>query len=118
MAYYHEAVLLGLARTLHSRYCMTNHFIYSVLASSYWVQQKRARIRKTTLMKELGKCVIAAQTVQLDSLGIGIQDVVQLRHCNSQEDFLTALGVRSRDFSHTLRKPPLAGVAVVVPAIR
>ena len=49
-----------------------------------WVQQKWAHIRKTTLMKELGKCVTAAQAVQLDSLGIGIQDLVQLRDCNSQ----------------------------------
>ena len=65
------------------------------------------------LMKEIGKCVTAAPGVQLDSLGNGIQDLVQLRDCDSQEDFLTALreGVRSR-YSHTLRKPPLAGVAV------
>ena len=71
-------------------------------------------------MKELEKCVTAAQAVQLDSLGIGIKDLVQLRDCNCQEDFLTALreGVRSRDYSHTLRKPPLAGVVVVVPATR
>ena len=42
-----------------------------------WVQQKRAHIRKTTLMKELGKCVTAAQAVRwLDSLGIGINDRV------------------------------------------
>ena len=62
-----------------------------------------------------------AQAVQLDSLGIGIQDLVQLRDCNSLEGFLTALreeGIRSRDYSHTLRKPPLAGVVVVVPATR
>ena len=74
--------------------------------------------KKTTLMKELWKCVTGAQAVQLDSLGIGIQDLVQLRDCNSLEGFLTALrGVRSRDYSHTLRKPPLAGV-VVIPATR
>ena len=81
---------------------------------------ERAHIRKTTLMKELEKCVAAAQAVQLDILGIGIQDLVQLRECNSLEDFLTALreGVRSRDYSHTLRKPPLAGVIVVVLANR
>ena len=72
-------------------------------------------------MKEIGKCVTARQAVRLDSLGIGIQDLVQLRDCNCQEDFLTALredGVRSRDYSHTLRKPSLAGVTVVVPATR
>ena len=75
--------------------------------------------KKSTLMKELWKCVTGAQAVQLDSLGIGIQDLVQLRDCNSLEGFLTALreGVRSRDYSHTLRKPPLAGV-VVIPATR
>ena len=56
-----------------------------------WVQQKRAHIKKNTLMKELGKCVTAAQAVQLDSLGIGIQDLVQLRDSNSLEGFLTAL---------------------------
>ena len=66
-------------------------------------------------------CVTAAQAARLDSFGIGIQDQVQLRDCNSQEGFLTALrvkGVRSRYSSHTLRKPPLAStdVAVVVPA--
>ena len=62
----------------------------------------------------------AAQAVKLDSLGIGIQDLVQLRDCDSQEYFLTDLReeVRSRDYSHTLRKPSLASVAVVVPAIR
>ena len=62
----------------------------------------------------------AAQAVQLDTLGIGIQDLVQLRDCYSLEGFLTALseGVRNRDYSHTLRKPPLAGVVVVVPATR
>ena len=71
--------------------------------------------KNTTLMKELGKCMTAAQAVQLDSLGIGIHDLVQLRDCNSLEGFLTALreGVRSRDYSHTFRKPPLAGVVVV-----
>ena len=75
--------------------------------------------KKSTLMKELWKCVTGAQAVQLDSLGIGIQDLVQLRDCNSQKDFLTALreGVRGTDYSHTLRKPPLAGV-VVIPATR
>ena len=81
---------------------------------------KASTYKKTTLMKELWKCVTAAQAVQLDSLGIGIQDLVQLRDCNSLEGFLAALreeGVRSRDYSHTLRKPPLAGV-VVIPATR
>ena len=86
-----------------------------------WMQQKRAHITKTNLMKEIKKCVTAGQAVRLDSLGIGIQDLVQLRHCNSQKDFLTALredGVRSTDYSHTLRKLSLAGVTVVVPATR
>ena len=68
-------------------------------------------------MKELGKCVTAAQAALLDSLGIGIQNLVQLRDSNSQEDFLTALrekGVRSRDYSHTLRKLPLVSTDVAV----
>ena len=72
-------------------------------------------------MKEIGKCVTAGQAVRLDSLGIGIQNLVQLRDCNSQEDSLTALredGVRSRDYSHTSRKPSLDGVTVVIPATR
>ena len=70
------------------------------------------------LMKEIGKCVTAAQGIQLDSLGNGIQDLVQLRDCDSQEDFLTALrGVRSR-YSHTLRKPPLAGVQYLKEQLR
>ena len=76
-----------------------------------WVQQKRAHIRKTTLMKELGKCVTAAQAARLDSLGIGIQDLVQLRDCNSQEGFLTALrekGVRSRALREKLQKALVA----------
>ena len=71
-------------------------------------------------MKELGKYVTAAQAARLDSLGIGIQDLVQLGDCNSQ-GFLTAQrekGIRSRDYSHTLRKPLLTftDVAEVVPA--
>ena len=79
-----------------------------------WVQQKRAHIRKTTLMKELGKCVRALQAAQLDSIGIGIQD---LRDCNSWEGFLTALrekGVRCRDYSHILRKSQLAYTDVAI----
>ena len=72
-------------------------------------------------MKELGKCVTAEQAEPLESLGIGIQVLVQLRDCNSQEGFLSALreiGVRSRDYSHTLRKPLLSSTeaALVVPA--
>ena len=72
-------------------------------------------------MKELGKCVTAAQAAQVDSLGIGIQDLAQLRDCNSQEGFLTALrekGVTNRDYSHTLRKQLFTStdVAVVAPA--
>ena len=72
-------------------------------------------------MKELGKFVTAAQAVQLDSLGIGIQNLVQQRDCNSLEGFLTALkeeGDRCRDYSHTLSKQLLAGVVVVIPATR
>ena len=64
---------------------------------------------------ELGKCMTAAQAAWLDSLDIGIQDLVQLRDYNSQKGFLTALrekGVTSRDYSHTLRKPPLASTDV------
>ena len=75
------------------------------------VQQKRAHIRKTTLMKELGKCVTAAQAARLYSLGIGTHDLVHLRDCNSQEGFLTALrekGVRSRALSEKLQKDLLA----------
>ena len=48
------------------------------------------------------KCVTDAKAVLLDSLGIGIQDLVQLCDCNSLEGFLTALrdkGVTSRDYS-------------------
>ena len=67
-----------------------------------WVQQKRAHIRKTTLMKELGKCVTAAQAARLDPLGIGIQDLVQLRDCNSLESFLTALREKRLEVGTTL----------------
>ena len=73
----------------------------------HWVQQKRAHIRKTSLMKELGKCVTAAQAAWLDSLGIGTRDLVKLRDCNSQEGFLTTLrekGVRSRALREKLQK--------------
>ena len=62
-------------------------------------------------MKELGKCVTAAQAARLDSLGIGIQDLVELRDCNSQEGFLTALrekGVRSRALREKLQKALVA----------
>ena len=76
--------------------------IYGELPLQTWTQSKPAAMsegaaaeastyKKTTLMKELGKCVTAAQAARLDSLGIGIQDLVQLRDCNCQEGFLTAL---------------------------
>ena len=73
-------------------------------------------------MKELGKigkCVTAAHAARLDSLGIGKQGLMQLRDWNSLEGFLTALREEvRRDYTHTLRKTPLAStdVAVVVPA--
>ena len=63
------------------------------------------------MMKELGKCVTAAQAAWLDALGIGTQDLMQLRDCNSQESFLTALrekGVRSRDLREKLQKALVA----------
>ena len=62
-------------------------------------------------MKELGKCVTAAQAARLDSLGIGTHDLVQLRNCNSQEGFFTALkekGVRSRALREKLQKASVA----------
>ena len=63
------------------------------------------------------KCVTVAQAVRLDSLGIGIQNLVQLRDYNSQEGFLTALRekeIRDRNYSHTLRKTSLASTDVAV----
>ena len=70
--------------------CFSRLHIYSPCQQlCQWVLQKQAHIRKTTLMKELGKCVTAAQAAWLDSLGIGIQDLMQLRDCNSQLGFLT-----------------------------
>ena len=62
-------------------------------------------------MKELGKCVTAAQAARLDSLGIGTHDLVQLRDCNSLEGFLTAQrkkGVRSRALREKLQKALVA----------
>ena len=59
-------------------------------------------------MKELGKCVTAAR---LDSFGIGKQDLVQLKDCNSQEGFLTALrekGIQSRALWEKLQKALVA----------
>ena len=62
-------------------------------------------------MKELGKCVTAAPAARLDSLGIGIQDLVYLRDCNSQDGFLTALrekGVQSRTLREKIQKALVA----------
>ena len=62
-------------------------------------------------MKELRKYVTAAQAARLDSLGIGTHDLVQLRDCNSQEGFPTALrvkGVRSRALREKLQKALVA----------
>ena len=44
----------------------------------------------------------AAQAVQLDSLGFGIQDLVQLRDCNSLEGFLTPMREEELEVGTTL----------------
>ena len=79
--------------------------------------------KKNNSDEGIRESMTAPQAARLDFLSIGIQDLAQLRDCNSLEGFLTALsekGVRSRDYSYTLRKAPLAatGVVVVVPAIQ
>lgn len=64
-----------------------------------WVEQKRAHNRKMVLTKGLGNCVTLAQATQLDSLGIALEDLVQLRNSTDREGFLTSLRekvIRSR----------------------
>ena len=57
-----------------------------------WIQQKRALIRITSLVKALGKpSLTTIQAKCLDSLGLGFKELLQLRDSHSKEDFLSCL---------------------------
>ena len=65
-----------------------------------WIQQKRAHIRTTALVKAIGKpSLTAAQAKRLDVLGLGFNDLLKLhRDSGSRDEFLTAMkdnGIRS-----------------------
>ena len=61
-----------------------------------WIQQKRAHIRTTALVKA---SLTAAQAKRLDVLGLGFNDLLKLqRDSGSRDEFLTAMkdnGIRS-----------------------
>ena len=73
-----------------------------------WIQQKRAHIRTTSLVKALGKpSLTTIQAKRLDSLGLGFKELLQLRDSHSKEDFLSCLkekGVRSLLVREKLQK--------------
>ena len=69
-----------------------------------WIQQKRAHIRTTALVKAIGKpSLTAAQAKRLDVLGLGFNDLLKLHRdsgtrSGSRDEFLTAMkdnGIRS-----------------------
>lgn len=74
---------------------------------SQWIQQKRAHIRSTTLLKSLGrKCITPAQAKRLDSLGLGLQKLLELRNSHTKEGLLRCLkdkGVRSEAVRNKLQ---------------
>ncbi len=64
-----------------------------------WAQQKHAHHRKMVLTKGLGNCITASQATRLDTLGISLQDLVELRDSTDKEVFLRTLkdkGLRSK----------------------
>ena len=62
-----------------------------------WIQQKRAHIRTTALVKAIGKpSLTAAQAKRLDVLGLGFNKLH--RDSGSRDEFVTAMkdnGIRS-----------------------
>ncbi len=75
---------------------------------SLWLEQKRAHSRSTALIKSLGKkSVTSAQAKRLDSLGLGVHELVELRRSHSDEGFLQCLKdkeVRSQALRNKLLK--------------
>ena len=73
-----------------------------------WIQQKRAHIRTTSLVKALGKpSLTTIQAKHLDILGLGFKELLQPRDSHSKEDFLSCLkekGVRSLLVREKLQK--------------
>lgn len=74
-----------------------------------WIQQKRAHIRTTSLVKAMGKpSLTAAQAKRLDSLGLGFNDLLKLhRDSSSTDEFQTLLkdrGVRSKPLREKMWK--------------
>ena len=62
------------------------------------------------LTRELGNCITAAQATRLDTLGIALQDLKNLRDSTNKEGFLTALkekGLRSKSLREKLQQAVL-----------
>lgn len=75
-----------------------------------WVVQKRAHHRKKALMLGLGNCITAAQASRMDTLGIGLEDLIVLRNSTEKEGFLAALkerGLRSKVLREKLQQAVL-----------
>ncbi len=51
------------------------------------VQQKHAHHRKKVLTRELGNCITTAQATRLDTLGIVLQDLNNLRDSTTRKAF-------------------------------
>ncbi len=75
---------------------------------SLWLKQKRAHSRSTALIKSLGrKCITSVQAKRLDSIGLGLHELVELHSSHSNEGFLKCLkdkGVRSEAVRNKLQK--------------
>lgn len=73
-----------------------------------WQEQKRAHSRSTAIIKSLGrKCITPAQAKRLDSLGLGLKELLELHNSQSKEGFLKCLkdkGVRSEAVRNKLEK--------------
>ncbi len=65
-----------------------------------WLQQKRAHTRITSLIRSLGKpSLTTGQAIRMDTLGLGVAELGELRDMHSKDDFLSSLkdkGVNSK----------------------
>ena len=75
---------------------------------SQWLQQKRIHIRTTCLIKSSGRgCLTAAQAKRLDSLGLDMNALLEIRDSHTKEGFLQCLknkGVRSEAVRNRLQR--------------
>lgn len=76
---------------------------------SLWLQQKRLHHRSTALLKSLGRkgiTITSKQAKHLDSLGLGLHKLVQIRDSHSKEGFQKCLkdkGVGSKALRNKLQ---------------